>query len=117
MPYAAWRIDIASSSQAMVAFMQTILTDQALPPVSVGVWIPKAKIGPTANYFRPLGMPSTFERVVDCTATALLARIISPSLHPAQTVLNDFREPQGTVWAVGHPGHIRFARSNIGALA
>ena len=30
----------------------------ALPPHQVGVWIPKAKMGPEADCFRPLGMPN-----------------------------------------------------------
>ena len=83
----------------MVSFMKDIQDNTAPSPVSVGVWIPKAKLGPTANYFRPLGMPSTFERVIDCTATVVLVKAIAPYLHPAQTVLNEFREPQGAVRA------------------
>ena len=72
LPYAAWRIDVSQNATAMFDFMHRIQTGEAVPPVSVGVWIPKAKLGPTANFFRPLGMPSTFERLVDCTAAAVL---------------------------------------------
>ena len=100
LPYAAWRLDVTQSSDAMVHFMDRIQSQNATPPVSVGVWIPKAKLGPTANYFRPLGMPSTFERLVDCTAAAVLARHVAPYLHPSQTVLNEFREPQQAVMAI-----------------
>ena len=100
IPYAAWRVHVASSAKAMVSFMNTIQDNTAPSPVSVGVWIPKAKLGPTANYFRPLGMPSTFERVIDCTATVVLVKVIAPYLHSSQTVLNEFREPQGAVWAI-----------------
>ena len=63
----------------------------------MGVWIPKAKLGPTADFFRPLGMPSTFERLVDCTVAAVLDQHIAPYLHRAQTVMNEFREPQSAV--------------------
>ena len=100
LPYAAWRVHVASSARAMVSFMNTIQDQTAPSPVSVGVWIPKAKLGPTANYFRPLGMPSTFEHVIDCTATTVLVKTIAPHMHPAQTVLNEFREPQGAVRAI-----------------
>ena len=100
LPYAAWRMDVSQSSEAMVDFMSRIQSLRAVPPVSVGVWIPKAKLGPTANFFRPLGMPSTFERLVDCTAAAVLARHIAPHLHPSQTVLHEFREPQQAVMAI-----------------
>jgi len=71
-----------------------------LPPISVGVWIPKAKLGPTANFFRPLGMPSTFERLLDCAVAAHCVKMLAPYLHPAQTLLNVFREPQGAVIAL-----------------
>ena len=100
LPYAAWRLDVTRSLEAMVHFMDRIQSQCAVPPVSVGVWIPKAKLGPTANHFRPLGMPSTFERLVDCTAAAVLARHVAPHLHPSQTVLNEFREPQQAVMAI-----------------
>ena len=33
--------------------------------MQVGVWIPKAKAGPMADHFRPLGMPNTIDRLVD----------------------------------------------------
>ena len=29
--------------------------------MQVGVWIPKAKMGPEAENFRPLGMPNTLD--------------------------------------------------------
>ena len=97
IPYAAWRVQVASSASAMVSFMNNIQDNSTPSPVSVGVWIPKAKLGPAANYFRPLGMPSTFERVIDCTATVVLVKAVAPYLHSSQTVLNEFREPQGAV--------------------
>ena len=43
------------------------MEDTALPPMQVGVWIPKAKMGPEADNFRPLGMPNTLDRLVDGT--------------------------------------------------
>lgn len=70
------------------------------PPCSVQAWIPKAKMGPTADNFRPLGMPSTFERVIDGSIAAVLTKAIAPLLHPSQTVLNLFREPQSAVQSV-----------------
>ena len=68
-----------------------------VPPTQVGVWIPKAKQGPTADFFRPLGMPDTLDRLQDGTAAAILFRITRHSFHPAQTLLNSFREPQRAV--------------------
>ena len=56
IPYAAWRSFPGISAEAMYNFMTDILCSRR-PPVSMGVWIPKAKLGPTADYFRPLGMP------------------------------------------------------------
>ena len=66
----------------------------------VGVWIPKAKQGPTADFFRPLGMPDTLDRLQDGTVAAILFRTTRHSFHPAQTLLNAFREPQRAVLEV-----------------
>ena len=71
-----------------------------LPPCSVQAWIPKAKMGPTADNFRLLGMPSTFERVIDGSIATVMTKAIAPLLHPSQTVLNLFREPQSAVQSV-----------------
>ena len=94
IPYAAWRLVPSLSAKAMQAFLYDVLDDQLPPPVSIQAWIPKAKLGPTADFFRPLGMPSTFERVVDGTIASYLVKFVASTLHPAQVVLNEFREPQ-----------------------
>ena len=47
---------------AMASYFMDIMEDTALPPMQVGVWIPKAKMGPEADNFRPLGMPNTLDR-------------------------------------------------------
>ena len=91
------RSDSARRSKALAQHFVDILGGSILPPISVGKWIPKAKLGPTANFFRPLGMPSTFERLLDCAIAAQCVKHIASSLHPAQTVLNEFREPQNAV--------------------
>ena len=51
----------------MMSYFHDILDEQALPPLQVGVWIPKAKMGPEADNFRPLGMPNTLDKLVDGT--------------------------------------------------
>ena len=94
LPYAAWRLVPSLSARAMQGFLHDVLDDQLSPPVSVQTWIPKAKLGPTADFFRPLGMPSTFERVVDGTIASHLVKIVASTLRPAQVVLNEFCEPQ-----------------------
>ena len=94
LPYAAWRLVPSLSAKAMQSFLYDVFDDQLPPPVSVQAWIPKAKLGPTADFFRPLGMPSTFERVVDGTIASYLVKFVASTLHPAQVVLNEFREPQ-----------------------
>ena len=76
------------------------MTGVLAPPTQVGVWIPKAKQGPTADFFRPLGMPDTLDRLQDGTTAAILFRITRHSFHPAQTLLNSFREPQRAVLEV-----------------
>ena len=46
------------------------MNETALPPLQVGVWIPKAKMGPEADNFRPLGMPNTLDGLVDGSIAA-----------------------------------------------
>ena len=74
----------------------TILEETALPPLQVGVWIPKAKMGPEADNFRPLGMRNTLERLVDGTAAAQVMRATAPNMHPSQM----FKEPQRAVTGI-----------------
>ena len=69
-------------------------------PVQVGVWIPKAKVGPTADYFRPLGMPNTCDRLVDGTIAAVVMKATCAYMHPSQVVMNCFKEPQHAVHAI-----------------
>ena len=100
IPYAAWRLHPGVSSDAMITHLNDICRSSVPPPCSVQAWIPKAKMGPTADNFRPLGMPSTFERVIDGSIATVMTRAIAPLLHPSQTVLNLFREPQSAVQSV-----------------
>ena len=100
IPYAAWRLRPTVAAEAMITHLDDICRAAVPPPCSVQAWIPKAKMGPTADNFRPLGMPSTFERVIDGSIAMVLTKVIAPLLHPSQTVLNLFREPQGVVQSV-----------------
>ena len=63
LPYAAWRLLPELSVDAMMSYLYDILDEQALPPLQVGVWIPKAKMGPEADNFRPFGMSNTLDRL------------------------------------------------------
>ena len=45
-------------------------------------------------------MRSTFERVIDGSIATVMTKAIAPLLHPSQTVLNLFREPQSAVQSV-----------------
>ena len=85
---------------AMDSYLLDILNDSALPPVQVGVWIPKAKLGPTADFFRPLGMPNTIDRLVDGAIATQAMKHTSHLMHPSQTVMSIFKEPQRAVAAV-----------------
>ena len=72
IPYSAWRVLPEMTLQAMSSYFYDIQEETALPPTQVGVWIPKAKMGPKADNFRPLGMPNTLDRLVDGTNAAHL---------------------------------------------
>ena len=100
LPYALWRMFPQQTAAILQGDFHHILAGALAPPTQVGVWIPKAKQGPTADFFRPLGMPDTLDRLQDGTAAAILFRITRHSFHPAQTLLNSFREPQRAVLEV-----------------
>ena len=100
LPYALWRMFPQQTAAILQDDFHHILAGVLAPPTQVGVWIPKAKQGPTADFFRPLGMPDTLDRLQDGTTAAILFRITRRSFHPAQTLLNSFREPQRAVLEV-----------------
>ncbi len=97
IPYSAWRVLPEMTLQAMSSYFYDILEDTALPPTQVGVWIPKAKIGPKADNFLPLGMPNTLDRLVDGTVAAHLMHHTAHLLHPSPAVMSYFKEPQRAV--------------------
>ena len=80
--------------------MGKLIAGARAAPVQVGVWIPKAKLGPTADYFRPLGMPNTCDRLVDGTIAAVIMKATCAYMHPSQVVMNCFKEPQHAVNAI-----------------
>ena len=94
LPYAFWRMFPEQSATVLQDDFDRMMACELPAPTQVGVWIPKAKQGPTADYFRSLGMPDTLDRLQDGTAAAMLFRTTRSSFHPAQTMLNVFREPQ-----------------------
>ena len=100
LPYALWRMFPQQTAAILQDDFHHILAGALTPPTQVGVWILKAKQGPTADFFRPLGMPDTLDRLQDGTVAAILFRVTRHSFHPAQTLLNSFREPQRAVLEV-----------------
>ena len=100
IPYSAWRLLPEVSIDAVLGYFYDIVNGTALPPLQVGVWIPKAKSGPTADYFRPLGMPNTIDRLVDGAIAAHVMATTSHLMHPSQAVMSCFKEPQKAVSAI-----------------
>lgn len=100
IPYAAWRSFPDITVSLLQKDFQWLCTDRAPPPEQVGVWIPKAQLGNTADYFRPLGMADTLDRLQDGAIAAKLFLSTRDWFHPAQTLLNHFREPQAAVQQV-----------------
>ena len=100
LPYAPWRLLTEVTVDAMLSYFYDILAETALPPLQVGVWIPKAKMGPEADNFRSLGMPNTLERLVDGTVAAQVMRATASNMHPSQTVMSMFKEPQRAVTGI-----------------
>ena len=100
IPYAAGRVSPTITSHILANEFTHLIREVSPPPQQIGVWIPKAKMGPTADYFRPLGMPDTLDRLMDGAAANILFAHTRHSFHPAQTMLNHFREPQSAALAV-----------------
>ena len=100
IPYAAWRLLPEATVMAMDSYLLDILNGSALPPVQVGVWIPKAKLGPTADFVQPLGMPNTTDQLVDGAIACQAMKHTAHLMHPSQTVMSMFKEPQRAVAAV-----------------
>ena len=51
IPYSAWRLLPCVTVDALISYFYDIIGGTALPPMQVGVWIPKAKAGPVADHF------------------------------------------------------------------
>ena len=97
IPYSAWRLLPCVTVDALISYFYDIIGGTALPPMQVGVWIPKAKAGPNADHFRPLGMPNTIDRLVDGSVAAYIMRHTAHLMHPSQAVMSYFKEPQKAV--------------------
>ena len=94
IPYAesaAWRI-LPRSAEAMIEPTEKFNKSTTFGSVDTK----GCTLGATADYW-PLGMPSTFERNIDGAVAAVAVSTTAPLLHPSQTVLNTFREPQSAV--------------------
>ena len=61
LPYALWRMIPYHTAAILQNDFDRMMSCTLPAPTQVGVWIPKAKQGPTADFFRPLGMPDTRE--------------------------------------------------------
>ena len=97
IPYSAWRLLPCVTVDALISYFYDITSGTALPPMQVGVWIPKAKAGPEADNFRPLGMPNTVDRLVDGCIAAHVMRHTAHLMHPSQAVMSYFKEPPKAV--------------------
>ena len=97
LPYSAWRLLPKVTVDTVKGYFYDIVHGTALPPHQVGVWIPKAKMGPEADCFRPLGMPNTLDRLVDGSVAAHAMRQTAHMMHLSQAVMSYFKEPQKAV--------------------
>ena len=94
IPYSAWRVCPHVTTHALQAQFQSILSRTSSPPLQSLVFIPKADQGEYADNYRPLGLPNTCDRILDRANYSVFAQCLLGALHPAQALLNMFREPQ-----------------------
>ena len=102
IPYSAWRICPRITAQALDNHLQSILTRTASPPLQSLVFIPKADQGEYADNYRPLGLPNTCDRILDRSIYSPFSHCLLGALHPAQALLNLFREPQFNYLDIQH---------------
>lgn len=102
MPFSAWRVAPSVSAKALVRYFNDIQCQRAPPPLQSLVFIPKADKGDYADNYRPLGLPNTCDRLIDRAAYSRFASTLVGALHPAQALLNTFREPQANFLTVQH---------------
>ena len=102
IPYSAWRVCPSVSTTSLSHHFQKILHRKVSPPIQALVFIPKADQGEYADNYRSLGLPNTCDRIVDKAAYTLFCQSLIGKLHPAEALLNLFREPQGNYLAVQH---------------
>jgi hypothetical protein len=97
LPFAALRVLPGKSAELLTWMLEDILVEEPdlRPPQQLLVWIPKNDIGEYADNFRPLGMPNAIGRTLSASIYSYVASTVKELLHPAQALLNDFREPQG----------------------
>ena len=97
VPYGAYRLIDVHTSHLLASFLSALFVcpTQVSSPNPLLVWIPKADAGPRADNWRPLGMPSTFHRMLAAGVYFHIVRSLPGLLHPSQALLNQFREPQG----------------------
>lgn len=100
LPFSAWRLSPSVSSRALEHHFTAIQHMQAPPPLQSLVFIPKADKGDFADNYRPLGLPNTCDRLIDRAAYSQFAPTLVGYLHPAQALLNTFREPQANYLTV-----------------
>ena len=97
LPYALLRLVPDIAAALLDRFLLDLTTDPNLVrmPEPLLVWIPKALEGLSPDNWRPLGLPTTFLRVLSAAIYNKMQAKIVGLLHPSQALLNDFREPQG----------------------
>ena len=99
IPYKFWqsfpRIFATLASTLILSLCRNLHAPPQLEQLLV--WIPKAEFGWTGDYWRPLGLPTTFNRAMGLGIYSYLIANIKHLLHPSQTLLNDFKEPQGNI--------------------
>jgi hypothetical protein len=96
IPYAVYRLAPAATAQLLLDFLFDFCNCASATdlPEAMLAWIPKADVGPSADNWRPLGLPNTFLRLLAAGIYYHMANGVPGLLQPAQALLATFREPQ-----------------------
>ncbi len=105
VPFAAWRLVSLGVAMLLRCFFRQLLRDSAATldesPLrhQLTRWIPKRVHGHEATSRRPLGVSSSFYRLVNAVLHRMFMQNLGPRMHPTQAM---FRDEGEALQAVSH---------------
>ena len=94
VPYAYYRLKPAPQAKKLSDRLSAIIDGTQPPPRQLLVWIPKAEAGLSADNWRPLSMPVTWDRLIDHAVYSRILPFFETHLDNSQSLISRFKDPQ-----------------------